>query len=103
MNKKIVIAGLLALFAIAGAGCASKQTSAPATPSQETQTSAAQNSTPEQTTPDPSAQSAENNGASQTPASPSTSLQRPRQTRKSQEIVKHSRSRCTTRIHKRMA
>ncbi|KAF6575056.1 GerMN domain-containing protein [Paenibacillus sp. SEL3] len=72
MNKKIVIAGLLALFAIAGAGCASKQTTAPATPSQETQTSNAQNSTPEQTTPDPSAQSAENNGASQTPASPST-------------------------------
>ncbi|MEC0237517.1 GerMN domain-containing protein [Paenibacillus kribbensis] len=72
MNKKIVIAGLLALFAIAGAGCASKQTAAPAAPTQETQTPAAPNSTPGQTTPDSSAQSADNNGASQTPASPST-------------------------------
>jgi hypothetical protein len=68
MNKKIVIAGLLALFAIAGAGCASKQTAAP---SQETQT-AAQNSTPEQS--DSSAQPAgESNGAGQTPATEPTS------------------------------
>ncbi|MDQ0491934.1 GerMN domain-containing protein [Paenibacillus brasilensis] len=69
MNKKIVIAGLLALFAIAGAGCASKQTAAP---TQETQTPAAPHSTSEQTAPDPSAQPTENNGAAQTPTSPST-------------------------------
>ncbi|ALP38737.1 dihydrolipoamide succinyltransferase [Paenibacillus sp. IHB B 3084] len=72
MNKKIVIAGLLAMFAIAGAGCASKQTAAPAAPSQEAKTSAAQNSTPEQTAPDSSTQTVESNGASQTPASSST-------------------------------
>lgn len=72
MNKKIVIAGLLALFVIAGAGCASKQTAAPTAPAQETQTPAAPNTTPGQTTPDSTAQSAEHNGATQAPASPST-------------------------------
>lgn len=103
MNKKIVIAGLLALFAIAGAGCASKQTTAPATPSQETQTSNAQNSTPEQTTLIHRLSLLKIMGRVKHLHLRQQSLQRPRRTRKIQEIDKHNRLRCTIRILKRTA